>query len=103
MYCAKRTADMSVAPVSSKSKRKAKATDEVRTDEGDRLVSEIMEQFMSNLGKGLIETNVFAGPDRDPRNTLSGLRPHPRNESNRIVKAYDDAAIKRCVSLRKWS
>ena len=43
-------------------KKKEKARDDIRTDEGDRLVREIMDEFMTSLGKGIIDTNVFGGP-----------------------------------------
>jgi kinetochore protein Mis13/DSN1 len=63
-WCAKRALDESVAPTRgpSKAKSKDKAKSEVRTDEGDRLVKEIMEEFMANLGKGLVDTNIFSQP-----------------------------------------
>jgi hypothetical protein len=34
----------------------------VRADAGDGLVKEIMEEFIANLGKGLVDTNIFSQP-----------------------------------------
>jgi kinetochore protein Mis13/DSN1 len=64
VWCAKRALDESVAPTSGPSKgtSKDKTKSEVRADEGDRLVKEIMEEFMANLGKGLVDTNIFSQP-----------------------------------------
>jgi hypothetical protein len=70
VYCAKRALDESVPPATDalKGKSKDKAKGGVRTDEGDRLVKEIMEEVMANLGKGLIDTNIFSQPvSRRPR------------------------------------
>jgi kinetochore protein Mis13/DSN1 len=63
VFCAKRAADEHIATgkVKGKSKEKAKSRYQgERTDEGDRLVKEIMDSFLSGLGKGEVETNVFA-------------------------------------------
>lgn len=64
VWCAKRALDANVAPTSgpSKGKRKDKAKNEVRTDEGDRLVKEIREEFIADLSMGLIDTNIFSQP-----------------------------------------
>lgn len=64
VWCAKRAVDAALQPVASSSKSKAKekerVREELRTEEGDRLVKEVMDEFMSTLGKGRIDTNVFA-------------------------------------------
>jgi len=61
VFCAKRALDAAIAtPPLNRAKGKEKSKDEVRTQEGDRLVKEIMEEFLANLGKGGIDTNVFA-------------------------------------------
>jgi hypothetical protein len=64
VYCAKRALDESVPPATDalKGKSRDKAKGGLRTDEGDRLVKEIMEEVMANLGKGLIDTNIFSQP-----------------------------------------
>ncbi len=49
-----------VPPSSSRNKGKARSKDELRTEEGDLVIKDIMEEFMANLGKGAIDTNVFA-------------------------------------------
>lgn len=69
VYCAKRALDESVPPATDelKGKSRDKAKGGVRTDEGDRLVKEIMEEVMANLGKGLIDTNIFSQPVSLPR------------------------------------
>lgn len=60
VWCAKRAAD---AECSSKD-LKAKGTERrsagvTRTTEGDRLVKEIMDDFLAKLGSGKVDTNVF--------------------------------------------
>jgi kinetochore protein Mis13/DSN1 len=65
VWCAKRALDSNLAsPAEGKGKEKAKrgvaADAGVRTEEGDRLIKEIMEEFMANLGKGVVDTNIFA-------------------------------------------
>ena len=50
-------------PSDGKAKEKAKAKDdkeETRTVEGDKMVQEVMEELMANLGKGMVDTNIFA-------------------------------------------
>lgn len=42
-----------------KSREKDKGKEVPRTAEGDRLVDEVMDAFLSGLGKGDVETNVF--------------------------------------------
>lgn len=63
MFCAKRAADEHLADAKARSKSKDKGKSRYqgeRTDEGDKLVKEIMDSFLSGLGKGDVETNVFA-------------------------------------------
>jgi kinetochore protein Mis13/DSN1 len=62
VWCAKRAAESHLEPSSSKSKGKGKdkSGETIRTVEGDKLIASIMEEFAGNLGKGLIDTNVFA-------------------------------------------
>ena len=61
VWCAKRAAD---AEIGAKGKGKAKdrtLSSGVNTEEGDRLVKEIMEEFIASMGRGTVDTNVFAG------------------------------------------
>jgi kinetochore protein Mis13/DSN1 len=75
VWCAKRATDAALAPaLSSQSKGKGKekahgsAAGGVRTEEGDKMVRDIMDEFMGNLSRGLIDTNVFGSQ-------VSALRP----------------------------
>ena len=52
-WCAQRAVD---AETGKKSWSKGKE----RSDEGDRIVNEIMEEFITSLGRGEVDTNVFA-------------------------------------------
>jgi hypothetical protein len=42
-----------------KSKTKTRKTDGERTEEGDKLVADIIAEFSRTLGQGGIDTNVF--------------------------------------------
>ncbi|EIW68470.1 hypothetical protein TREMEDRAFT_63637 [Tremella mesenterica DSM 1558] len=95
VYCSKRATDDEL-----EKKGKGKQRD-MGTEEGDKLVREIMEEFMMTLGKGGIDTNVFAGAGGS---TSVPLRPHPRNNSNKEVEAKMNSVIKRCKEEdRLWS
>jgi hypothetical protein len=59
VYCFDRAAKSELEPIAVKSKSKTRKTDGSRTDEGDRLLQEIMAEFSRSLGQGEIETNVF--------------------------------------------
>jgi hypothetical protein len=59
VYCFDRAAKSELEPIPVKSKSKTRKTDGSRTDEGDRLLQEIMAEFSRSLGQGEIETNVF--------------------------------------------
>lgn len=52
-WCAKRAVD---AETGKKNRSKGKE----RTDDGDRIINEIMEEFITSLGRGEVDTNVFA-------------------------------------------
>lgn len=98
VWCAKRAADDALAPPSGRVKGKEKIREELRTDEGDQLIREIMEDFLAKLGKGTIDTNVFGShPGQGDSATSLGLplRAHPRNTSNREVEANAEAVVKR--------
>ncbi|RSH82300.1 hypothetical protein EHS25_006010 [Saitozyma podzolica] len=97
VYCAKRALDGSVPPATDalKGKSRDKAKGGVRTDEGDRLVKEIMEEVMANLGKGLIDTNIFSQPFHGAVKSAVPLRSHPKNALNRLVEAETEKVFKR--------
>ena len=68
VYCSKRALDVANEKAAKEDKDKAKGKssksrdkgkDFTRTAEGDKIVDEIMEAFLSGLGKGDVETNVF--------------------------------------------
>ncbi|ORY35684.1 Mis12-Mtw1 protein family-domain-containing protein [Naematelia encephala] len=99
VWCAKRATDSALLAEGSsadriKGKSKTK-TEGPRTEEGDRLVKDIMEDLMGNLGKGNIDTNVFGPPGTVVQKGMP-LHPHPRNVSNRKVAADITAVVKRC-------
>ncbi|CAD6568451.1 MAG: hypothetical protein TREMPRED_004543 [Tremellales sp. Tagirdzhanova-0007] len=96
--------EITIAPSSSgRPKGKDKIQDAARTEEGDRLVKEIMEEFMVNLGKGAIDTNVFASGGAAESFGMP-LRPHPRNVSNLEVQSTTEAVVKRCKQEdAQWS
>jgi kinetochore protein Mis13/DSN1 len=52
-WCAKRALDEQLAN-SSKGKAKAEQSEEI-----DRLLSDVVEDFVSNVAKGNVDTNVF--------------------------------------------
>lgn len=62
VYCSKRAYDVDVEEAAKREKRgKSKSRDKepTRTEEGDRIVREVMDAFLAGLGKGEVETNVF--------------------------------------------
>jgi kinetochore protein Mis13/DSN1 len=63
VYCNKRAYDVQLEDAAkkakSKSREKDKSKDVPRSAEGDKIVGEIMDVFLSGLGKGDVETNVF--------------------------------------------
>ena len=58
VYCFDRAAKTELEPPK-KPKSKTRKTDGARTDEGDRILQDIMAEFSRSLGQGEIETNVF--------------------------------------------
>lgn len=60
VYCADRAFKANIDPPPSKSKGKTRKSDGARTDEGDKLMRDIMTEFLSGLGMGSVDTNVFA-------------------------------------------
>lgn len=59
IWCTKRATDAALAPPA-KSKSKGKGRDETpRTEEGDKLLKDIMDDLMAKLGKGVVDTNIF--------------------------------------------
>jgi kinetochore protein Mis13/DSN1 len=59
-FCLDRATKLELEPPKSKSKSsKTRKLDTPRTEEGDRLLQDIMADFSRNLGAAKIETNVF--------------------------------------------
>jgi kinetochore protein Mis13/DSN1 len=58
VFCVERAARAELEPPKSKSK-KTRKTDTARTEEGDKLLSAIMDDFSKHLGQAGIDTNVF--------------------------------------------
>lgn len=52
-WCAKRASDEETG-------KKSKTKSKERTTEGDKLINEIMDEVIMSLGKGNVDTNVFA-------------------------------------------
>ncbi|KAK4689186.1 kinetochore protein Mis13/DSN1, partial [Tremellales sp. Uapishka_1] len=93
VWCAKRALDEAIASSpSQKGKEKAK---EVRTEDGDRMIQQIMDEFMGNLTQGNVEIKL---DDRSAESnkvaSAMPLRPHPKNVSNREAEMSMDAFIK---------
>ena len=72
MYCAKRAYDRHVEAGSKKPKSssrdvsgRSKSAEVPRTAEGDKIIADVMDAFLSGLGKGDVETNVFDSHVRD--------------------------------------
>ncbi|WVQ72045.1 hypothetical protein IAR50_001589 [Cryptococcus sp. DSM 104548] len=95
-WCANRATREAVRPKSSSSKGKEKETDIGRTEEGDRILKEIMDDFHHKMSKGAVETNTFSSLGDDTESfSISGLRPHPRNVDNRRTEAEISAVVRR--------
>ncbi|WRT68606.1 uncharacterized protein IL334_005584 [Kwoniella shivajii] len=97
VWCAIRALDESLKTPSSSSRKdkgKGKAKpEEGRTDEGDKMLKEIMDEFVREMNRGGVDTSVFGLPGQDK--TVMGLKPHPRNASNRKVEAAANADIRK--------
>ncbi|KAL1405778.1 hypothetical protein Q8F55_007451 [Vanrija albida] len=95
-WCAKRAMDEHMAE--GKGKRRAADADEV-----DKLLGDVMDDFVSNLAKGNVDTNVFGDPTAASASALN-IRPHPRNVENRKTQEKENAVIKRMKTEdRDWS
>ncbi|WVW85405.1 hypothetical protein I302_107443 [Kwoniella bestiolae CBS 10118] len=95
-WCANRALEESLKPASSsrRDKGKAKAQEEEgRTEEGDKMLKEIMDEFVREMNRGGVDTSVFGAPGQEP--TITGLKPHPKNVSNRKVEAAANADIRK--------
>lgn len=96
-WCAKRAMDEHLG--NSKGKQRAKEPDEV-----DKLLSDIIDDFVGAIAKGSVDTNVFGAPVGNlpcitdcqgaTTSTIS-VRPHPKNVENRATLAKEEAIIKR--------
>ncbi|WVQ68460.1 uncharacterized protein L199_006668 [Kwoniella botswanensis] len=100
VWCANRALEESLKPPSTSSRRdkgkgkaKAEIQEEGRTEEGDKMLREIMDEFVREMNRGGVDTSVFGAPGRQP--TVTGLRPHPKNVSNRKVEAAANADIRK--------
>ena len=65
-WCGKRAGDAEVAARTRK-KRSADQDQIHRTEDGDRVIAGILEDFGLALGKGLVDTNVMAQSVSPPR------------------------------------
>ncbi|ORX38323.1 Mis12-Mtw1 protein family-domain-containing protein [Kockovaella imperatae] len=98
-WCGKRAGDAEIA-ARLKKKRSGDSSSEQRTEDGDRILEGILEDFGLALGKGAIDTNVFAQKSAPP---ISSLAPHPRNVANREIRAKEEEVIQRCkTEIHLW-
>lgn len=69
IWCGQRATDAALQPIDNKKSSKGKGKDETpRTAEGDQLLKQIMDDFLANLGKGIVQTNVLSsGVGLSPR------------------------------------
>lgn len=100
LWCLKRAMDADHATSQDIQKRderrrlkgKGKAKELPTTRQGDELVAAIMNDVLRGAAKGEIEDSIYAQPSGDTSAAASqkapdsGLRPHPRNVSNRQVQ-----------------
>jgi hypothetical protein len=101
VWCAKRATDNAlVPPKSSKGKGREKGLlpDIARTDEGDQLVKDIMGDFLGNLSRGSIDTNVFGREVSSGRIKLSG-RYEADGSRARVVWEYHFGRIRRMYRI----
>nr|XP_018261691.1 uncharacterized protein I303_06132 [Kwoniella dejecticola CBS 10117]OBR83849.1 hypothetical protein I303_06132 [Kwoniella dejecticola CBS 10117] len=105
VWCANRAMEESLKIPSSsrKDKGKGKATlPPGRSEEGDKLLREIMDEFVREMNRGGVDTSVFGVPGQET--SLTGLKPHPRNVSNRKVEAAANADIRKFKAEEaQWS
>ncbi|WWD19246.1 hypothetical protein CI109_103704 [Kwoniella shandongensis] len=94
VWCANRAVDEALKPVKSSSSRSKGKEKEVRSDEGDKMIREIMDEFVQKMNRGAVDTSSVLGtPGQD--SAMSGLKPHPRNVTNRKVESDTLAAIRK--------
>lgn len=95
-WCAKRAVD---AETSKKGKSKAKD----RTDDGDRILNEIMDEFITGLGRGQVDTNVFA--DIVGERHIGGDNAHtsPRRVRGCCDRTRKTRRIARCKRKKRQS
>lgn len=73
-------------------KGKQRAAD---ADEIDKLVGDVFDEFVSNVAKGNVDTNVFGDSSTAASASTLNIRPHPRNVENRKTQEKENAVIKR--------
>ncbi|WVF67485.1 hypothetical protein IAT40_002241 [Kwoniella sp. CBS 6097] len=96
VWCANRAVDDALKPSSRRDKGKGKAKptrEEGITEEGDAMLKDIMDEFVREMNRGAVDTSVFGLPGQNA--TTPGLKPHPRNVSNRRVEAETSAGIRK--------
>lgn len=64
------------------------------TEEGDRMLREVMEEFVQSMNRGSVDTSTYALPGQESV-SFSGLQPHPRNVQNRKAEAEMAGAIRK--------
>ncbi|KAK8854615.1 hypothetical protein IAR55_003354 [Kwoniella newhampshirensis] len=93
VWCANRAVDEALRPSKSSSRSKGKEK-ETRSDEGDKIIREIMEEFVQKMNRGAVDTSsVFGVPGQN--SSATGLKPHPRNVTNRRVESDTLSAIRK--------
>ncbi|WWC71366.1 uncharacterized protein I206_105321 [Kwoniella pini CBS 10737] len=105
VWCANRAMEESLRVPSSSKRDKGKGrakSEDGRTEEGDKMLKEIMDEFVREMNRGGVDTSVFGVPGQE--STVSGLMPHPRNVSNRKVEAAANADIRKFKAEEaQWS
>ncbi|OXG19115.1 kinetochore protein Mis13/DSN1 [Cryptococcus neoformans Ze90-1] len=93
VWCTNRAIDENLKRSSAIRKGKGKQK-EVMTEEGDRMLREVMEEFVQGMNRGSVDTNTYALPGQESA-SFSGLQPHPRNVQNRKAEAEMTSAIRK--------
>ncbi|KIY35999.1 kinetochore protein Mis13/DSN1 [Cryptococcus gattii E566] len=93
VWCTNRAIDENLKKSSASRKGKGKQK-EVMTEEGDRMLKEVMEEFVQSMNRGSVDTSTYALPGQETV-SFSGLQPHPRNVQNRKAEAEMMAAIRK--------
>lgn len=89
-WCAKRALDEHVGVGTSKGKQRAA---DPATKEIDALLGDVIDDFVANVAKGNVDTNVFS--DVGAASSSLPVKPHERNVRNREISEKENAIIKR--------